>query len=98
MFILLHPSINSPEQTSVSIPAVIPMLNLPTGLNSFGIVHCIHTSGCDCNGPVLIKSKICLCSTLSGFKAFIGVCPQFIGTIDILNLSILISDKTKSLA
>ena len=95
-FIRLHPSTHSGEQISVSIPAVMPILYLPTAWNSFGIVHCIHTSGCDCNGVVRIRSSIRLCSVLFSSNAFIGVSPQLIEMTLISYMFRSINDLSRS--
>ena len=93
--ILLHPSIQGAAHKVVSIPAVKPILNLPTGVNSFGTVIWAQISGCDVNCCIM-----CFCKKSHSGLFSINPKAQFphlCGTILTSYLFDSIIDLTKSL-
>ena len=93
--ILFTPSIQVESQPVLSIPAVQPILYLPTVWNSFGIVICIQISGFDCIFGIkrFVKNSHFLWSLINPP----GVSPHLWGKILTSYLSNSIIDLTISL-
>ena len=99
-FILLHPSIQLGSHTVVSIPAVIPMLNLPINwilFHSLGTEQLINISGCFFKLLPTNNLDIIASFVAPGCNAVSGQSPHLVGATMISYLSVSIRDVIKSL-